>query len=221
MNRMRAPKNYHSTAKGLMMWANSELEHVGRIAAVEDPDLQYSYAMSTLNGMAHLKDALYEFVVTEKESHMKNDILKIHDSVVRVMKHLVKTYSLRVKDIVKFNTRHTLSSLNYLKEDSGMRGGMCGCMMARGGRRNTRDARRALQSGGDRDARRALQSGGDRDARRALQSGGDGQETTDYTVQGVPVTKDDNSVVVIGDYGPVTAKEFKNIMEDREAGRLD
>jgi hypothetical protein len=35
------------------------------------------------------------------------------------------------------------------------------------------------------------------------------------------VTKDDNSVVVIGDYGPVTAKEFKNIMEDREAGRLD
>jgi hypothetical protein len=33
-----------------MEWAKSELEHVGRIAAVEDPDIQYSYAQSTVNG---------------------------------------------------------------------------------------------------------------------------------------------------------------------------
>lgn len=98
-----------------MMWANSELEHVGRIAAVEDPDLQYSYAMSTLNGMAHLKDALYEYVTTGPDSHMKADLKIIHDKVIRVMKHLIKDYKLNLQTIVEFNTRKVLSSLNYLK----------------------------------------------------------------------------------------------------------
>ena len=114
---MAAPKKYHSTAKGLMMWANSELEHVGRIAAVEDPDLQYSYAMSTLNGMAHLKDALYEYVTSASDSHMKSDLKIIHNKVIRVMKHLVKTYQLNIQDIIQFNTRKVLSSLNYLKNE--------------------------------------------------------------------------------------------------------
>ena len=53
---------YDSTAKGLMMWATSELEHVGRIVSLKDKDLQYSYALSTVNGMAHLKDAIFQYV---------------------------------------------------------------------------------------------------------------------------------------------------------------
>ena len=116
-SRMAAPKKYHSTAKSLMMWANSELEHVGRIAAVEDPDLQYSYAISTLNGMAHLKDALYEFVTeTQRQGEpMTKDLKIIHDKVIRVMKHLIKTYKLNIQEIVQFNTKKVLSSLNYLK----------------------------------------------------------------------------------------------------------
>lgn len=112
---MAAPKKYHSTAKSLMMWANSELEHVGRIAAVEDPDLQYSYAISTLNGMAHLKDALYEFVTERPNEHMSKDLKIIHDKVIRVMKHLIKDYKLNIQEIVQFNTHKVLSSLNYLK----------------------------------------------------------------------------------------------------------
>jgi hypothetical protein len=115
LNRMAAPKKYHSTAKSLMMWANSELEHVGRIAAVEDPDLQYSYAISTLNGMAHLKDALYEFVTERQGEPMTKDLKLIHDKVIRVMKHLIKEYKLNIQEIVQFNTRKVLSSLNYLK----------------------------------------------------------------------------------------------------------
>lgn len=98
-----------------MMWANSELEHVGRIAAVEDKDLQYSYASSTLNGMAHLKDALYEFVTERKGEPMTKDLKILHDKVIRVMKHLVKVYKLNVQDVVQFNTRKVLSSLHYLK----------------------------------------------------------------------------------------------------------
>lgn len=190
-NNALPPKPYKSTAKGLFQWANSELEHVGRIASIENPDLQYAYAMSTLNGMAHLKDAIYEYISTENTPHMKSDLKKVHDKVVRVMRHLMKTYRLDIQTIINFNTRHTLSNLSYLGSMTRktVRGGMCACMMGR-------------RSGG-------------------RQFGGDGQETTDYTVQGVPTTDDDKSVVVIGTYGPVTAKEFKQVMEDREAGRLD
>jgi len=111
-----APYKYNSTAKGLMMWANSELEHVGRIAAVEDKNIQYAYALSTLNGMAHLKDALFGYVSEHPENHMIQDLLTIHEQVIRVMKHLIQNYGLDVSAIEAFNTRGTLSSLAYLKE---------------------------------------------------------------------------------------------------------
>ncbi len=111
-----APYKYNATAKGLLMWANSELEHVGRIIAVEDPNIQYAYALSTLNGMAHLKDALFEYISDHPDSHMKGDLLVIHEKVVRVMKHLIKDFNLDVSTIEAFNTRGTLSTLNYLKE---------------------------------------------------------------------------------------------------------
>lgn len=47
--------HYDTTFQGVMKWAESELEHVGRIVSLEDPDLQYSYALSTVNGMAVIK----------------------------------------------------------------------------------------------------------------------------------------------------------------------
>jgi hypothetical protein len=97
-----------------MEWANSELEHVGRIAAVKDRALQHAYAMSTLNGMAHLKDALYELAIDKNYEWHRNDILKTHDAVIRTMKHLIKDYRLNLETIRKFNTNHTLSNLKYL-----------------------------------------------------------------------------------------------------------
>jgi hypothetical protein len=115
---MAAPKKYNATAKGLMMWASHELEHVGRVIAVEDPDIQYSYAMSTLNGMAHLKDALFEYISDNPDSNWIHDLLITHDKVVRVMKHLIKDFTLQIGEIEAFNTHKVLSSLNYLKEES-------------------------------------------------------------------------------------------------------
>jgi hypothetical protein len=112
---MSTRKNYESTARGLLKWTEGELHHVGRIASMKDKDLQYSYAMSTVNGMAHLKDALYQYVTSAKNSHMKGDLQVTHDKVVRVMKHLVKTYKIDLNTIVKFNTRKVLSSFKYLK----------------------------------------------------------------------------------------------------------
>jgi uncharacterized membrane protein len=103
---------YNSTAKGLMMWAEGELEHVGRIAGIKDKDIQYSYALSTVNGMAHLKDALAECAA--QNGHHKEDLLKTHDSVIRVMKQLVENYKVNLNTIRQFNTRHVLSNLSYL-----------------------------------------------------------------------------------------------------------
>lgn len=117
---MASPKAYHPTVKGVLEWANSELEHVGRIVSVEDPDLQYSYAMSTVNGMAYLKDALYELVNDPKYSTHKEDLLRVHGAVIRTMKHLVKDFNIDLDAIKTFNTRKVLSNRNftYLKNSN-------------------------------------------------------------------------------------------------------
>ncbi len=108
--------SYEITVKSAMQWAAAELEHVGRIASMADPDLQYAYAMSTLNGMAHLKDALFELVTDpDYEKHQK-DLQKTHDAVVRTMKHLKREYGLDLDAIRQFNTRGTLSDLSYLED---------------------------------------------------------------------------------------------------------
>ena len=117
---MASPKQYHPTVKGVLEWANSELEHVGRIVSVEDPDLQYSYAMSTVNGMAYLKDALYELVNDPKYSTHKEDLLRVHGAVIRTMKHLVKDFNIDLNAIKAFNTKKVLSNSNftYLKNSN-------------------------------------------------------------------------------------------------------
>jgi len=110
---MASPKQYHPTVRGVLEWANSELEHVGRIVSVEDPDLQYSYALSTVNGMAYLKDALYELVNDPKYSTHKEDLLRVHGAVIRTMKHLVKDFNIDLDAIKAFNTRKVLSNRNF------------------------------------------------------------------------------------------------------------
>jgi hypothetical protein len=110
---MASPKQYHPTVKGVFEWANSELEHVGRIVSVEDPDLQYSYALSTVNGMAYLKDAIYELVNDPKYSMHKEDLLRLHGVVIRAMKHLVKDFKINLNAIKAFNTRKVLSNRNF------------------------------------------------------------------------------------------------------------
>jgi hypothetical protein len=108
-------KKYNMTSHCVMEWAKAELEHVGRIAAVEDPDIQYSYAQSTVNGMLHLRDALFQLVNDRRYAERKTDLLKTHDSVVRVIKHLIKDYNVKLDEIKRFNTHKVLGNLNYLK----------------------------------------------------------------------------------------------------------
>jgi hypothetical protein len=106
---------YRLTAMSAMKWAKHELNHMGKIASVEDPDIQYSYAMSTLNGMLHLRNALRELVSDPAYSFQREDLLRTHDQVVRAIKHLIKDYSLDVNTIQLFNTRGVLGDLSNVK----------------------------------------------------------------------------------------------------------
>jgi len=115
---MAAPYKYDITARAVMEWANGELEHVGRIAACADPNIQYSYALSTVNGMAHLKDALFELVNNPDYADKKTDLLHLHDAVIRVMKHIIKDYTVDISTIKAFNTKGVLSDLSYLGANS-------------------------------------------------------------------------------------------------------
>ena len=127
---------YDMTCHAVMEWAKAELEHVGRITAVEDVDIQYSYAQSTVNGMLHLRDALLELVKSDEHVEHKGDLKRTHDSVVRVIKHLIKDYDVKLEEIKTFNTRHVLGDLSYLNGT--------GTTKKNGGRRrSTRKARRS------------------------------------------------------------------------------
>lgn len=96
------------------MWANSELEHVGRIVSMEDKDLQYQYALSTVNGMLHLRNALLEMVNDPKYVRHREDVQRTHDKVVRAIKHLIADFDVNLQTIRNFNERHTLGDLSYL-----------------------------------------------------------------------------------------------------------
>jgi len=113
---MAAPYKYEIRFSGLMQWVASKLEHVGRIVATKNRHLQKSYAMSTVNSMAHLKDALYEAIQDASNEQFKENLLRAHDSVIRTMKHLIRDFGVSVRAIREFNTEHVLSDLSYLRK---------------------------------------------------------------------------------------------------------
>ena len=114
-------KHYHMTAKGVMCWAKNELEHVGYLIGVKDPDIQYSYAQATVNSMLHLRDALFELVNDPNYKTHKEELLRTHDKVVRVVKHLIKDFNVDLGAIKRFNTRKVLGDLSYLKDSKSKR----------------------------------------------------------------------------------------------------
>ena len=106
---------YDITVQGVNKWAMEEIKHVGKIIAVKDKGLQRAYARSTLNGMAYLRDAIYQLITDSKNpDYIKSELQILHDKVVRVMQHLIKDFDIDMKDIQEFNKNHVLSSLNYL-----------------------------------------------------------------------------------------------------------
>ena len=126
-------KEYKMTVKGVMHWAQNELEHVGYLVGVRDPDIQYAYAQSTVNGMLHLRDALLELVNDPNYVTHREELQRTHDKVVRVVKHLIKDFNVNLEEIKTFNTRHVLGNLSYLNENK---------PKLNGGRRTRKNRRR-------------------------------------------------------------------------------
>jgi len=126
-------KMYKMTVKGVMHWAQNELEHVGYLVGVKDPDIQYAYAQSVVNGMLHLRDALLELVNDPNYITHKEELQRTHDKVVRVVKHLIKDFNVNLEEIKTFNTRHVLGNLSYLNENK---------PKVNGGRRTRKNSRR-------------------------------------------------------------------------------
>jgi hypothetical protein len=108
-------KKYDMTVKGVMSWAKHDLQQVGYLIGTKDPDIQYAYAQSKVNGMLHLRDALLELVKDPRYKEQRVDLTKTHDKVVRVIKHLINDFKVNLEDIKRFNTRHVLSNLSYLR----------------------------------------------------------------------------------------------------------
>ena len=132
-------RKYRATLGSIFEWSKAELEHVGRIVSVEDPDIQYSYALSTVNGMMHLRDAIYEMINNKEYMGAKEELLRTHDAVVRTMKHLIKDFKINLQTIKDFNTRHVLSDpSSYLGGQKGQKGQRS----QRSQRRSTRKAKK-------------------------------------------------------------------------------
>ena len=103
---------YDATFKGVMEWANSELGHVGRIVSLSDKDVQYSYALSTVNGMMHLNQAVEELLADRAYSRHRTDLRKLHGKVERTIDHLIKDFGVNIGTIRAFNTRKVLRKLH-------------------------------------------------------------------------------------------------------------
>jgi len=117
MNIQMPSHKYDITIQGVNKWAWEEIKQVGKIIAVKDKGLQRAYARSTLNGMAYLRDAIYQLITDSKNpDYIKAELQITHDKVVRIMKHLIADFDIDMKDIQEFNKNHVLSSLNYLKK---------------------------------------------------------------------------------------------------------
>ena len=110
-----SPKKYRTTLSGINMWAVSELAHVGRIVAIEDPDVQYAYAQSTVNGMLHLRNAIYELMNDKGYCREKEDLNRLYGQVNRAVTHLIKDFNVDLKAIAAFNSRGVLGNISNVK----------------------------------------------------------------------------------------------------------
>jgi len=107
--------HYHTTVFEIMRWAESELEHVGRIASMRSDKYQRAYAISTLFGMGNLRNALAEMMTNRAYSRHRVDLHNTYETVVRTMQHMMKVYSITVEDMRATNSQSVLGSLGYLK----------------------------------------------------------------------------------------------------------
>jgi len=108
---MNSEKKYTISVHSAMEWARHELDAVGRIAAVKDTDIQYTYAMCTVNSMLHLRKALLDISENPNYSQDRASLLQRLDEVERVISHVIKDYGVDLNSIRAFNTRKIMGNI--------------------------------------------------------------------------------------------------------------
>jgi hypothetical protein len=113
LNRMNsAQRKYKITCMSAMKWATHELNAVGRIASIKDVDIQYTYAMCTVNSMLHLRKALMDLSEDPTYTQERASVLQTLDEVERVITHLIKDYNVDLNAIRSFNTRKIMGDIS-------------------------------------------------------------------------------------------------------------
>lgn len=108
---MNSQKKYKISLQSALEWAKHELDAVGRIASIEDTDIQYTYAMCTVNGMLHLRKALMD-LSENPTTQERARTLQTLDEVERVITHLIKDYGVDLNSIRAFNTRKIMGDIS-------------------------------------------------------------------------------------------------------------
>lgn len=108
---MNSQKKYKISLQSALEWAKHELDAVGRIASIEDTDIQYTYAMCTVNGMLHLRKALMD-LSENPTTQERARTLQTLDEVERVITHLIKDYGVDLNSIRAFNTRKIMGNIS-------------------------------------------------------------------------------------------------------------
>jgi hypothetical protein len=108
---MNSQKKYKISLQSALEWAKHELDAVGRIASIEDTDIQYTYAMCTVNGMLHLRKALMD-LSENPTTQERARTLQTLDEVDRVITHLIKDYGVDLNSIRAFNTRKIMGNIS-------------------------------------------------------------------------------------------------------------
>lgn len=107
-----AQRKYKMTCMSVMKWAAHELNAVGRIISVKDVDIQYTYAMCTVNSMLHLRKALMDLSEDPIFTQERAALLQTLDEVERVITHLIKDFEVDLNAIRSFNTRKIMGDIS-------------------------------------------------------------------------------------------------------------
>ena len=83
---------YNRTVHGVLHWFKLEVDYAGRIRLINDRDLRYASALSSINGMDQIKDIVARMLDNPEYASYRSYLLYFHNNIVRIMEKLVTEY---------------------------------------------------------------------------------------------------------------------------------
>jgi hypothetical protein len=83
---------YNRTVHGVLHWFKLELDYAVRIRLINDHDLRYATALSSINGMDQLKDIVARMLDNPEYGSYRSYLLYFHNNIIQIMEKLVTEY---------------------------------------------------------------------------------------------------------------------------------